>query len=232
MPEYAVDFSALPRMRRLVEGYPRTFTYLIKTGAHLPYDDKSPPGGATVLEERRGRARGPSDKPIGTPSGGRPIISSASSRASSRHREGGTGGVHVGPRPMARRRAHRGAEDLAPCDCARSAAGAGLGAPAVARLRAENPGGARRALLHAPVRRSERVRDLPDAAPGGGLRGRGYARALPASLFESEAERPRRTFVSGNIFGANPGAYVLNRGFGDDCFVNDFDVDSVRVSSP
>jgi hypothetical protein len=69
------------------------------------------------------------------------------------------------------------------------------------------------------------------------LQAAGYAPAdtaghYPPSLFERDAVRGPRTFVSGNIFGANPGAYVLNRGVGDDCFVNDFDVASVRSPSP
>ena len=69
------------------------------------------------------------------------------------------------------------------------------------------------------------------------LQAAGYARDDTAgpygpSLFERDAARVPRTFVSGNIFGANPGAYVLNRSVGDDCFVNDFDVASVRSPSP
>jgi hypothetical protein len=58
------------------------------------------------------------------------------------------------------------------------------------------------------------------------------ASRYPPSLFERDAGLAPRRFVSGNIFGANPGAYVLNRGVGGDCFLNDFDVDSVRSPSP
>ena len=42
VPEYEYDLRALPEMRALVEGNARSFVYLLKTGAHLPYADKSP----------------------------------------------------------------------------------------------------------------------------------------------------------------------------------------------
>ena len=44
VPEHDLDFRALPEVRALVESNARSFVYLLKTGAHLPYGDKSPPG--------------------------------------------------------------------------------------------------------------------------------------------------------------------------------------------
>jgi glucan phosphoethanolaminetransferase (alkaline phosphatase superfamily) len=42
LPESEFDLRALPEIRALIESQPRTFTYLLKTGAHLPYADKAP----------------------------------------------------------------------------------------------------------------------------------------------------------------------------------------------
>ena len=42
-PEYAYDFEAIRDVTELVEGSTRSFTYLLKTGAHFPYLDKAPP---------------------------------------------------------------------------------------------------------------------------------------------------------------------------------------------
>ena len=43
IPEHELDLRALPEVRAIVEASDRSFIYLLKTGAHLPYTDKSPP---------------------------------------------------------------------------------------------------------------------------------------------------------------------------------------------
>lgn len=42
LPEAEFDLRALPELSALLSSHPRTFTYLLKTGAHLPYADKAP----------------------------------------------------------------------------------------------------------------------------------------------------------------------------------------------
>jgi arylsulfatase A-like enzyme len=79
---------------------------------------------------------------------------------------------------------------------------------------------------------------LVDAASGYAifptvLQAAGFAPADTAtryapSLFEAGAGRPPRSFVSGNIFASHSGAFALNPGVGDECFSNAFDVDALR----
>ena len=41
-PESEFDLYAIPELRAQIEASPKSFAYLLKTGAHLPYADKSP----------------------------------------------------------------------------------------------------------------------------------------------------------------------------------------------
>jgi glucan phosphoethanolaminetransferase (alkaline phosphatase superfamily) len=232
IPEYAVDFAALPRIRRLVEDHPKTFTYLIKTGAHLPYDDKSPPDERPFSSSGESGVRGirhaywnavrwTTDHFLheltreleGT---GKEVLVVYTSDHGQWLADEKTTGRKISPH----------ATVLDPPS-----------EQASVPLLLFGVGSRTRAAL--AERFSPRLFDGASAYEifPTLLQAAGYAAAdtherYPPSLFEGEAERPRRTFVSGNIFGTNGGAYVLNRGFGDDCFVNPFDVDSVRVSTP
>ncbi|MEN8184616.1 MAG: sulfatase-like hydrolase/transferase, partial [Myxococcota bacterium] len=42
LPEHQMDLAALERIAEIVESQPRSFVYLLKTGAHFPYEDKYP----------------------------------------------------------------------------------------------------------------------------------------------------------------------------------------------
>lgn len=231
-PEYAVDFAALPRIRRLVEGYPRTFTYLIKTGAHLPYDDKSPPGERPFSSSGEGGT-------LGIRNAYWNAIRWTTDhflRELSRELEG-TGqevllvytsdhGQWLADEKTTGRRISPHATVLHP-------------PPEQASVPLLLLGFGPRTRAALAERFSTRLFDAASAYEifPTLLQAAGYAAAetrehYAPSLFEIEVERPRRTFVSGNIFGANGGAYVLNRGFGDECFANPFDVASVRASTP
>jgi glucan phosphoethanolaminetransferase (alkaline phosphatase superfamily) len=232
LPEYAVDFASLPRILDLVEGHSRSFTYLIKTGAHLPYDDKSPPGERPFSD---GAAAGPRairqsywnsirwttdrfllDLSRTLEATGREVLVVYTSDH----------GQWLADEQTAERKVSPHATVLDPPDEQASvpllllAFGARTRSALADRFAAGLVDGASGYEIFPTV-----------------LQAAGYAVAdtagrYPPSLFERDAGRAPRRFVSGNIFGANPGAYVLNRGVGDDCFMNDFDVDSVRSPAP
>lgn len=58
LAEYEMDFKAIDRIRRIVSEHDRSFIYLITTGAHFSYDAKYPPDRRvfepTLSEERSG----------------------------------------------------------------------------------------------------------------------------------------------------------------------------------
>ncbi len=231
-PEYAVDFAALPRIRRLIEGHPKTFTYFIKTGAHLPYDDKSPPderpfSGGGESGPRRIRTtywnavRWTTDHFLHELSGeledtGKEVLVIYTSDHGQWLADEKTIGRQISP--------HATVIDPPPEQ-----------ASVPLLLLAFGP----RTRAAVAERFSARLLDeasayeiFPTVLQAAGYAAADTDRRYPPSLFESAAERPRRTFVSGNIFGTNGGAYVLNRGLGDDCFVNPFDAASVRSPTP
>ena len=232
VPEYAIDFTALPRIAALIGSHPRTFTYLIKTGAHLPYDDKAPPGQqpfsvAGDAGPRRIRhvywnaIRWTTDHFLEELSAtlaatGRDVLVVYTSDH----------GQWLADESTADRKISPHATVVDPPDEQASVPLLLLGFGPKTR----------------PALAQRFSTQLVDAASAHEifptlLQAAGYvaldtdARYGP-SLFEPGAPRPPRTFVSGNIFGTHAGAYVLNRGYGDDCFVNAFHVEAVRSPSP
>jgi lipid A ethanolaminephosphotransferase len=231
-PEYAIDFVALPRIRELIEGHPKTFIYLIKTGAHLPYDDKSPPdqrpfSGRGESGPRRIRAaywnavrwttdhflRELSRELLAT---GQEVLVVYTSDHGQWLADDDTVGRQISP--------HATVVDPPPEQ-----------ASVPLLLLAFGP----KTRAAVAERFSPRLFDeasayeiFPTVLQAAGYSAEDTDVHYPLSLFESAGERPPRTFVSGNIFGTNGSAYVLNRGLGDDCFVNPFDVASVRSPAP
>jgi glucan phosphoethanolaminetransferase (alkaline phosphatase superfamily) len=232
LPEHAVDFEALPRIRQVIESHPRSFIYLVKTGAHLPYDDKSPPderpftqpgssGPQAVRESYWNAIRWTTDHFLRELAGqleasGRDVLVVYTSDH----------GQWLADEHTADRRISPHATVLDP---------PAEQASVPLLLLAFGP--RTRAALEA--RFSARLLDeasayeiFPTVLQAAGFSREDTARRYPPSLFEPDVIRAPRTFVSGNIFGANPGAYVLNRGVGEDCFANPFDVTVLRSPTP
>jgi lipid A ethanolaminephosphotransferase len=232
LPEHAVDFEALPRIRRLLESHPRTFTYLVKTGAHLPYGDKSPPeerpftrpgssGARAVREAYWNAIRWTTDHflrelALELQASGRDVLVIYTSDH----------GQWLADERTADRRISPHATVLDP-----------PAEQASVPLLLITSGARTRAAIE--TRFSERLVDASSAFEifPTVLQAAGFARSDTAlryapSLFEVDAAREPRSFVSGNIFGTNPGAYVLNRGVGEDCFRNPFDAATLRSPAP
>ena len=232
VPEYAVDFEALPRIVGLVEGHSQSFTYLIKTGAHLPYDDKSPPderpfsdgaaaGPRAIRQSYWNSIRWTTDRFLldlsrALEATGREVLVVYTSDH----------GQWLADEQTAERRVSPHATVLDPPDEQASVPLLLLAFGARTRAALADRFAAR--LVDA----TSGYEIFPTVLQVAGYAVADTAGRYPPSLFERDAGRAPRRFVSGNIFGANPGAYVLNRGVGDDCFMNDFDVDSVRSPAP
>jgi glucan phosphoethanolaminetransferase (alkaline phosphatase superfamily) len=232
LPEYAVDFAALPRVLALIEGHPRSFVYLIKTGAHLPYEDKSPPeerpfadgaseGSRAIRESYWNTIRWTTDR----------FLFELSRELQSTGQEvlviyTSDHGQWLADEQTLDRKISPHATVFDPPD--EQASVPLLLLAFGPRTRAAVAERYSTALVDA----ASAYQIFPTVLQAAGYAPADTGRRYPVSLFERDALRTRRTFVSGNIFGTNAGAYVLNRTVGDDCFVNDFDVDAVRSPSP
>jgi hypothetical protein len=231
IPEHAVDFTALPRIRDLVVGHARTFTYVIKTGAHLPYDDKSPPaerpfsdgaGGSRGIRQTYWNAiRWTTDHFLKElhrllEQTGREVLVVYTSDH----------GQWLADEKSADRQISPHATSLDPPDEQASVPLLLLAfGPRTRAAIADR-------FLTARVDRSSGFSIFPTLLQAAGYASADTSRFHPPSLFETDVPYTRQSFVSGNLFGTNAGAYVLNRAVGDDCFVNDFDAASVRSPTP
>jgi lipid A ethanolaminephosphotransferase len=233
LPEHAVDFAAIARIRALVEAHPRSFVYVIKTGAHLPYDDKSPPeqrpfslpglrGPEATLHAYWNAIRWTTDRFLRDLS----RALEASGRDALVLYTSDHGQWLAGDAGAADRRISPHATVTDPPDEQASVPLLLLAFGARTRpLVAER-------FASALVDRASAFEIFPTLLQAAGYAAEDTAPLHPPSLFEPDAARAPRRFVSGNLFGSNAGAYVLNPGVGEDCFLNDFDVESVRPSEP
>jgi glucan phosphoethanolaminetransferase (alkaline phosphatase superfamily) len=232
LPEHAIDFEALATIRRQLDSHPRTFTYLVKTGAHLPYVDKSPPderpfteqgsrGPRAIREAYWNAIRWTTDRFL---------------RELARQLEGSGRDVLViytsdhgqwlADEETAERRISPHATVLDP-----PAEQASVPLLLLAFGPKTRPAIAAR-FSGELVDAVSAYEIFPTVLQAAGFAREETARRYGPSLFEAGASRPPRTFVSGNVFGTAPGAYVLNPGVGADCFVNPFDVAALRAPSP
>lgn len=232
LPEYAVDFAALPRVLDLIEGHEKTFVYLIKTGAHLPYKDKAPP-------QERPFSDGASKGPRAIRQSYWDTLRWTTDRflAELSQKLGATGeevlviytsdhGQWLADERTLDRKISPHATLLDPPD---------EQASVPLMLLAFGPRTRAAVAEHYATRlvdAASAYQIFPTVLQAAGYAAADTSRHYPASLFEGALPVARRTFVSGNIFGTNAGAYVLNRTLRDDCFVNDFEVEAVRSPSP
>ena len=216
LPEHEIDDVALSWLVEHVRGAERSFSYVLKNGAHLPYHDKYPPERAVFPDGGRANAYRNAiawsadaflERLSGElEAGGREVLVLYTSDH----------GQAIGPETESSRRFTPHATEVAP-PSAQAAVPLfllGFGPETRARL----------AALHAPslagtVSQFEVFPALLEAA--------GYAReeataGRAPSLFDAEAARPARIFASGNVFAREGGFYLLNRGMGSVCHLNAF----------
>ncbi len=239
VPEHELDLRALPEIRAIVEASDRSFTYLLKTGAHLPYADKSPPERRPFQPTLDGWA-----------------ISADPVRTRNSYWNAMLWTVDHFLSELARELAATGREVLViytsdhgqwlpgdPDDERKLTPHGTLVDPPAQQgsvpllLLAFGP--------HTRAAIAERFDpDLVDRASDFEifptvLQAAGYSvtdtrRYYSPSLFESRAERPPRAFLSGNVFARDGAFYVLtnqwNPELGSACFVNEFSETSLGVA--
>jgi glucan phosphoethanolaminetransferase (alkaline phosphatase superfamily) len=239
VPEYEIDHRALPEVRALVEASDRSFIYLLKTGAHLPYADKSPP-----------------DQRPFQPTLDAWVLSGDPIRTRNSYWNAMLWTVDHFLRELARELTATGREVLVVYTSDH-----GQWLPG-------DPDGGRQLTPHATAvdppaqqasvpllllafgprtraaiaerfdpRLVDRASDFEVFSTV--LQAAGYAAAdtrryHPPSLFESGAERPPRAFLSGNVFARDGAFYVLtnrwNPDLGSACYVNEFSPASLGAS--
>jgi len=232
LPEHAVDFAALPRIVELLERHAKSFVYVIKTGAHFPYDDKSPPA-------QRPFSGGPASGREATRESYRNAIHWTTDRflrELSRRIEA-TGleclviytsdhGQWLPEESSEERAIARHATVIAPPSEQASVPLVLLGFGPRTRAALEDRYSA--ALVDA----ASGYAIFPTVLQAAGYSPSDTSAHYAPSLFEENAAEAPRTFVSGNIFGSHAGAFSNNPGVGDECFSNRFDVDAVRSAAP
>jgi lipid A ethanolaminephosphotransferase len=232
VPEYEIDYRALPEVRSIIEANERSFVYLLKTGAHLPYGDKSPP-------DRR-----PFQPTLETWS-----ISSDPARTRNTYANAMLWTVDHFLQELSRVLAATGREVLViyTSDHGQWLPGDPDGGRQIAtHATAVDPpsqqasvpllllafGPRTRAALAERfdphlVGRASDFELFPTMLQAAGYPATETSRFHAPSLFESRAERPARAFLSGNVFAKAGAYYVLNPDLGSACYVNAFSLDGI-----
>jgi glucan phosphoethanolaminetransferase (alkaline phosphatase superfamily) len=236
--ESDLDFRALPEVRALVENNAHSFTYLLKTGAHLPYSDKSPDDQRPFQPVLEGWVM----------AGGDPVRTRNSYWNALRWT------VDEFLHELSSQLAASGREVLViyTSDHGQWLPGDPDGGrtltPHATPIDPPPQQGSVPLLLLAfgPRTRSAlaerfdpKLRDrasdfaiFPTVLQAAGYAVSDTRRYYSASLFEREAPRPPMAFLSGNIFARDGEFYVLNPGLGSGCFVNEFSPSRVAASRP
>ncbi|MGH7336959.1 MAG: sulfatase-like hydrolase/transferase, partial [Myxococcota bacterium] len=238
-PEYEFDLRALPEIRALVEGSPRSFVYLLKTGAHLPYADKSP-ADRRPFQPALG-AWEPSGDPIRTRNSYwntllwtvDHFLHELAGELAATGREvlviyTADHGQWLPGDPDAGRKLTPHATAIDPP----------MQQGSVPLLLLAFGPRTRAALAERfDPRLVDRASDFevfPTVLQAAGYSATDTRRFHAPSLFEGEAERAPRAFLSGNMFARDGQFYVLtnqwNPDLGSACFVNSFSVASLRAS--
>ena len=229
LPEYEVDQASLPRIQRILRESDRSFSYVLKNGAHLPYADKfppslAPPGGPkkqdeSTLLDYMAAVQWSSDRYLSSlaalieASGVEALVVYTADHGQSLAEPEWDASSRVTPH----------ATELDPPSAQASvpllllAFGSGTRAEMAERFHAE---------LRDRVSAFEIFPTLLESA--------GYDRneiqmAFAPSLFDASAERGVRIFASGNIFAREGGFYILNPGMGSSCHLNVFQTPRPRA---
>jgi glucan phosphoethanolaminetransferase (alkaline phosphatase superfamily) len=238
LPESEFDRRALPVMRALVAEHPRSFTYLLKTGAHLPYADKAP-----------------EDQQHFQPALAAWEVSGDAVRTRNSYSNVLLWTVDHFLAELSRELAATGREVLV---IYTSDHGQWLpGDPDAGRLLTPHATPVDPPMQQASVpllllafgprtraavgqrfdpRLVDRVSDFaifPTVLQAAGYAATDTRRLFPPSLFDPDAAREPRAFLSGNIFAREGEYYVLtnqwNPDLGSACFVNPFSLEALRA---
>ena len=234
-PEYDLDFRALSEMRTFVERNAKSFTYLLKTGAHLPYADKSPHDRQPFQPVLAGWVMAGGDPAPTRNSYWNALrwtvdefLRVLASELSATGREVLV--IYTSDHGQWLPGDPDGGRKLAPHATAIDPPPQQGSVPLL--LMAFGPR-TRAAVAErfdpALVDRASDFEIFPTVLQAAGYSAADTRRHYAPSLFESRAERPARAFLSGNVFARDGSFYVLNPDLGSACFVNAFSPDSLRA---
>jgi len=229
LAEHAVDGASLPLLEELLATSPRSFSYVIKNGAHLPYSDKFPRSHA--LADTHGVSKTLLDyaAAVGWSSDG---YLEALARAIEASGEEALVIYTADHGQSLEEPDFEPGRDVSPHATAIDPPAAQASVPLILLAFGPRTRAAIEARFH-PV--------LVDRASGFEifstlLESAGYARDelgdFSASLFDAEALRRERLFASGNVFAQEGGFYVLNPDIGSACHLNRFEAPPARRVLP
>jgi glucan phosphoethanolaminetransferase (alkaline phosphatase superfamily) len=237
-PEYQFDLFALSELRAQIEASPKSFVYLLKTGAHLPYADKAP-------EDHRPfqpalAAWEVSGDPVRTRNSyANAMLWTVDHFLAELSRELAATGrdvlvIYTSDHGQWLPGDPDGGRSLTPHATPVDPPMQQASVPLL--LLAFGPRTRAAVAQRFDPRLVDRASDFaifPTVLQAAGYAAADTRQFFPPSLFESEAERAPRAFLSGNIFARDGEYYVLtnqwNPDLGSACYVNPFSLEALRA---
>ena len=237
-PESQFDLFALPELRAQIEASPKSFVYLLKTGAHLPYADKSPEAERPFQPALA--AWEVSGDPLRTRNSyWNVMLWTVDHFLAELSRELAASGrnvlvIYTSDHGQWLPGDPDGGRALTPHATPVDPPMQQASVPLI--LLAFGPRTRAAVAQRFDPRLVDRASDFeifPTVLQAAGYAAADTRRFFPPSLFESEAERAPRAFLSGNIFARDGEYYVLtnqwNPDLGSACYVNPFSLDPLRA---
>jgi len=240
-PESQFDYLAIPELRAQIEANPKSFTYLLKTGAHLPYADKAPETERPFQPALAAwEISGDPERTLNSYSNA--VLWTVDHFLSELSRELAATGrdvlvVYTSDHGQWLPGDPDGGRALTPHATPKDPPVQQASVPLL--LLAFGPRTRAEIAQRFDAQLVDRVSDF--AIFPTVLQAAGYAAAdtrplFPPSLFEREAGNASRAFLSGNIFARDGEFYVLtnqwNPDLGSACYVNPFSLDRLRAAAP
>jgi hypothetical protein len=228
LASHEIDLTTIPILAEFVTRGGRSFTYVIKTGAHIPYADKSPPDERPFqpVLSRRATWGDPERLRNSYLNALRWTVDGFMERLSKALAETGANVLVVytsdhgqsltGRQPD---RARRHTPHATPINPPPEQASVPL---LLLAFGPEVP--ARVAARYEPalVDHASAFEIFPALLETAGYAREDVQRHYPFSLFDADADRSRRIFASGNIFSREGNFHIMNRLMGDVCYLNEF----------
>ena len=229
LPEHAVDGASLPRLREILERAPRSFSYVLKNGAHLPYSDKFPPSrvragqwrASQTLRDYLAVVQWSSDDYLHSLAG---MIEASGKEAlvfyTSDH------GQSLEEPGDERRNVTPHATEIDPPSAQASV-------PLILLAFGERTRAAIGQRFHPELRdRVSAFEIFPTLLESAGYAREDLGADFAPSLFDADAPRGERVFASGNVFAQEGGFYILNPDMGNRCYLNAFEAPAPRTVLP
>jgi hypothetical protein len=230
LPEHAIDGASLPRLREILSSTERSFSYVLKNGAHLPYSDKFPPArnaaterwrASQMLREYLAAVQWSSDDYLESlaqmiEATGEEVLVVYTSDHGQSLAEPGEEFRSVTPH----------ATEIDPPSAQASV-------PLILLAFGERTRAGIAQRFDPGLRdRTSAFEIFPTLLESAGYAREDLRRDFAPSLFDAGAPRGERMFVSGNVFAREGDFEILNRGMGSTCYLNPFETPAPRTFLP